>query len=253
MFSQSRKVVALGLVTALVGTGVAVAGGTTGADLNDATVEGSVNPSKLDKKKFKPVNLFLGVRNSLSSTGNEQANAAAENIQISKNVKVNLNKAAICPTELANGTTTEQAREICPDESYLGEGDAEVAAPGQFCTPPQATPCVARNPVVSVFRGPQPNQLQLHTYDPDLGAASPVVDSFIVDAEDKGFGQALDVPNAPVTGPLKIISFNATVMKSTKVATAKCDPKTIKFRRTVTYVDGSSEVANLEQKCKVKR
>ena len=107
-------------------------------------------------------------------------------------------------------------------------------------------------PVVSVFHGPDQNELQLHTYSADLGAASPVVDATIIKSNENGYGQALDVPNAPVTGALKITAFNAELFKDSKVAKAKCDPKEFKFLRQVTYQDGSSEEAKLKQKCKVK-
>ena len=251
MFTKSRKVVALALASTVALTGVAIAG-TTGADLNDANVVGKVTPNKLDKKKFKPVALFLGVENSPDSTGNEDANAAAENIKISDNVKVNLKNTPICTTELENGTPTDVARDICPNGSYIGKGDAEVYGPGAFCSPPQVDPCVGAEPVVSVFHGPEQDELQLHTYDPGLGAASPVVDAAIVKANKKGYGQALDVPNAPTTGALKITKFNAELFKDSKVAKARCKPKEIKFLRKVTYHDDSSETAKLTQKCKVK-
>ena len=257
MFNQSRKVVALGLMTAVVGSGVAIAGGTTGVELNEPTVEGKVTPSKLDNRKFKPVNLLLGVINSPDSTGNPNGNAAAENIQVSKNVKVNLSNTALCPVELANGTTTEFARDTCPGGSFIGSGIAEVHAPGSApaCgANPANPPCVIAEPVVSVFHGPTLNKLQLHTYSASTGAASPVVDSFIVDATAPGYRQALNVPVAPNTGSLKITGFNATVERSTKVAKAKCKPRTFKFLRTVTYKDTTSEQAPvLEQKCRVQR
>jgi len=247
-------------MTALVGSGVAIAGGTTGAELNEPTVEGKVTPSKLDNRKFKPVNLLLGVINSPDSTGNPNGNAAAENIQVSKNVKVDLSNTALCPVELANGTTTEFARDTCPDGSFIGSGIAEVHAPGTApaCDDPNNPdpdpPCVIAEPVVSVFHGPTLNKLQLHTYSASTGAASPVVDSFIVDATAQGYRQALNVPVAPNTGALKITGFNATVEKSTKVAKAKCKPKMFKFLRTVTYKDTTSEQAPVvEQKCRVQR
>ena len=252
MFNKSRKVLAIALASTVAISGVAVAAG-TGTDLNDAEVVGSVIPSKLDNRNFKPVNLFLGVVNSPDSTGDEHGNAASENIKISDNVKVNLKGVPRCETELQNGTPTDTARNICPDGSYIGAGNAEVYGPGAFCNPPQADPCVGATPVVSVFHGPAQNELQLHTYSPALGAASPVVDAKIVKANKRGYGQALSVPNAPVTGALKITKFNATIFKETKVAKARCNPKTIKFLRKVTYQDGSSETAKLEQKCQVKR
>ena len=262
MFKKSRTVVALGLATSLAVTGIAVAGDTPGTELNEATVVGSVTPSKLSKKKLKPVDLFLGVVNSPDSTGNPDGNAAAEYISVSKNVKINLKKTPLCPIELTNGIPTEDAIAACEagdgKGSYIGSGDAEVHGPpaAPACGgDPAGDPCVVATPKVSVFHGPTQNKLQLHTYSQDLGAASPVVDSFIVKSNaGKKFGQALDVPVAPVTGALKITGFNATLFKSSKVAKAKCKPKKITFLREVTYKDAmsSSETAELKQKCKQK-
>jgi len=252
LFNKSRKVVALGLTVTMVGAGVAVAG-MTGAEINEAVVVGEVSPSKLDKKKFKPVNLFLGVENSPESAGQQQTNPKSELIEVSKNVKFNLSKAPTCNEPLPNGTTSEEARDICPDGSFLGEGTATVhAADSSPACPGDEGPCVVGDQVVSVFNGPGKDDLRLHTYG-TLGVASPTVAGSIVKADTNGYGQALFVPNAPATGAFKITSFNATVEKSTKVATAKCKPKTIKYLRTVVYNDDSTETASLEQKCKVKK
>jgi len=259
LFKKSRTVVALGLATTLAVTGIAVAGDIPGTELNEAEVVGSVSPSKLSKKKLKPVDLFLGVVNSPDSTGNPDGNPAKEYISISKNVKVDLKKTPLCPVELTNGIPTDDAITACGEDTKIGEGLAEVHAPdaSPACPDdPDTDPCVAAEPVVTVFHGPTENKLQLHTYSEDLGAASPVVDSFIVDSKDGNkFGQALDVPAAPTTGALKITGFNATLDKSSKVAKAKCKPKKITFLRTVTYKDpgATSEQAELEQKCKVKK
>ena len=148
----------------------------------------------------------------------------------------------------------------------IGQGVAEVHAPGTVdacddpANPDPDPPCVVAEPVVTVFHGPTQNKLQLHTYSPDLGAASPVVDSFIIDSTEDGYRKALDVPVAPVTGALKITGFNATIRKDTKVAKAKCKPKTISFLRKTGYKAGagnvppaSSDTSTLDTKCKVKR
>ena len=255
MISKSRTIAASGLAVAIAMAGIAAAG-PTGADLNEARVVSKVKPSKLDKKRFKPISVLLGVVNSPDSAGNEIANPAAERIAWSKNVNVNLSKAPRCTAPLANGTTPAFAKSQCPAKSFLGSGDATVHGPGSL---PQCggTPCVIADPVVSVFNGPGRSQLRLHTYDQDLGAASPIVNARIVRANRqerrKGYGQALSVPHAPVTATLKITSFNSTILKSRKVATAKCKPKQFKVLRRVTYTDGSSETASKTQKCKVKR
>jgi len=255
LITKSRMIVAPALAVAVAAAGIAVAG-TTGADLNDASVVSKVTPSKLDKKKFKPVNVLLGVVNSPDSAGNEDANAAAERIAWSKNVKVNLNKAPRCTTPLANGTTTQFAKSECPAKSFLGGGTATVHGPGSL---PQCggTPCQIADPVVSVFNGPGPNQLRLHTFSDELQGASPIVNARIVRANQRernqGYGQALSVPAAPVTATLKITSFKATIRSSRKVATAKCKPNRFKVLRRVTYTDGSSETATLTQRCRVKK
>ena len=247
MFTKSRKIVAIGTAVMVATAGIAIAG-TTGADLNDAEVVGKVTPSKLSKKKFTPANLFLGIVNSPDSAGNEDANAKSERIAWSKNIKVKLNKAPVCTAALPNGSTPQFAKDACPKKSFLGSGEATVHAPG---------PVLAAEPTVSVFNGPGPGQLRLHTYSSDLGPASPVVNASVVNAtqqeKNQGYGQALSVPNAPVTGALKITSFNAKIKKSTKTVSAKCKPKKFKWLRTVVYKDNSSETATVTQKCKVKK
>ena len=240
MLSKSRLIVAIGLVLALAVSGIAFAQGT----VNEAFVDGSVKPSKkLDKKKYKKTNLLLGIRNENTITGT-QVNPASEKISISKNVKVDLDKAPRCPVTLTNGTPTEAAKAQCPAASLIGTGEAEVQAPGN---------AVIATPEVNVFNGPGPNQLQLHTYSPALGAASPVVPASIVNSDQGSkFKHMLSVPVAPETGALLITKFNATLKRGTGVASVKCKPKTVTFLREVTYKDGTSETAELTQKVKCK-
>lgn len=242
MITKPRLIVALGLVLALGLSGVAF--GT--ADVNDAGVIGKVKPKKLDKKKYKPVSLQLGVTNNYSTgvTGT-QVNPSAENIAIGKNVKVNLKKATPCPTTLANGTPTDVAKQQCPPDSVIGEGQALVQSPSGEVF----------DPVVTVFVGPGQNDLQLHTYDADgLQSASPVVPAKIVKSNAGAkYGQALSVPAAPETGALLITRFEATIAKDTKVATARCKAKKFLYLRRVTYKDGTSEEVKLSQPCKQKK
>lgn len=241
MIRKSRLIVALGLVSALTVSSFAYA---DGASDNNAIVDGKVTPKKLDKKKFKKANLFLGVRNEATVTGT-QSNPASEYISVGKNVKIKLKKAEQCTAPLSNGIPTEQARATCPSKSFLGEGDAEVTAPGGS---------TISNIVVSVFAGPGPNDVRLHTYSPNLAAASPIVPGTVEKSKaGPKYGYALNVPVAPETGALMITKFNATVEKRTKTVTARCKPKKFKALREVTYKDGSSETATLTQKCKRKK
>lgn len=244
MIKKFRFVMAIGLVAAL-GTS-AVAFGAGAADTQDAFVDGSVSPSKLDKKKYKPINLFSGVRTEIPGgvTGS-QSNPLEEFISYPKNVKFNLNKPDLCTTVPPSGSTPEQAKEACPPKSYLGEGVAEVQGPGGV---------VIDDLTVSTFAGPTKGGILLHTYSPTLLAASPTVPGAIVKSNaGSKFGEALSVPHSPETGSLMITKFNSNIDKSSKTALARCKNKKMTFQRKVTYADGSSETAELQQKCKQKK
>ncbi len=241
MFRKTRLVVAAALVTALGTSAMAFA---AGADTNEAFVDGSVSPSKLDKKKYKPVNLFTGVRTTVPGGVNgTQSNPVSEYLSYPKNVKFDLGAADICTTLPASGSTAQQARDACPKRSYLGSGVGEVQGPG-------IAPIT--DIVVSVFRGPGKNGVQLHTASGTLGPAAPTVLGEIVKSKVSGYGNALSVAHAPETGGLMITKFNAKITKASKAVTARCKSKSMKFQREVTYADGSKETVETTQKCKRK-
>ena len=67
MIRKSRFVVAIGLVIAMAFAAISYADGT--AD-NTPFVDGAVSPTKLDKKKYKKVQLLTGVRTEGASRTN---------------------------------------------------------------------------------------------------------------------------------------------------------------------------------------
>jgi hypothetical protein len=232
----------------LAGFALALGGGTLasadGVSENTAFVDGSVKPKKLDKKKFKPVSLFSGVRTETNITGLQQ-NPVTEYLSYPKDGKFDFNAGSVCTTLPPNGSTPEQARAACPKDSYIGSGHAEVWGPGNIPTAPDLT--------VSVFRGPDKKGIQLHTYSPTLLTAAPTVQGTIEKSDaGKEFGYALSVPNAPQTGALLITEFSATIFKSSKIILGRCKDKTMTFQRRVTYADGSTETAETTQRCKRK-
>jgi len=244
VISKSRFVLAVGLIGALGVSSVAFGAGA--ADTQNAFVDGSISPTKLDKKKYKPVSMFSGVRTEIPGgvTG-AQSNPLVEYISYPKNGKFDFNAGSVCTTLPPSGSTPDQAKAACPNDSFIGEGVAEVQGPGGV---------VISDITVSVFRGPEKNGVQLHTYSPTLLAASPTVPGSIVKSNaGSKFGQALSVPHAPETGSLMITKFNATITKQSKAILARCKSKTMTFQRKVTYADGSSETAETTQKCKQKK
>ena len=246
MIKKSRFVLAVGATLAL---GVSTLAFADGASENTAFVDGSVKPGKLDKKKYKPISLFSGVRTEANVTGQQQ-NPANEVISYPKNVKFDFNAGDTCTTLPPSGSTAAQARNECPPDSYLGSGHAEVYGG----SPAPNTP-VATDVTVSVFRGPDKKGIQLHTFSPTLGPAAPTVLGRIVKSNAGGqFGPALLVEDAPDAGgdAFMITKFNATIFKSSGVSLARCKDKKFVIRRTVTYDDGSQDVATDQQRCKQK-
>jgi hypothetical protein len=235
-----RRIISLGLVLALGACATAYA---DGASQNEAFVDGKVKPSKLDKKKYKPVNLLAGVRTSGPVPG---INPEKEFLSFGKDIKLKTKAAATCSAPI-EFQTTDAARNACPKDSYLGKGRGSIMLPGGVAF---------SDIVVSAFNGPGKNQIRLHTYSPSLEGATPTVLGKIVKSNaGSKFGQALDVEDAPdVAGDTGMItSFNTTISKKSKVVKARCKAKKFAFERKVTYDDGSSETASLTQKCKRKR
>jgi hypothetical protein len=232
------------MIAALTTGGIALA---TGATDNQAFVDGKVSPKKLDKKKRKPVNLFVGVRTEGPVTGTQQ-NPEQERISFSKDIRWNGNKAPRCRANITvPGLTTGQARSLCPAKSFLGKGEAEVAL---------SETARVGDITVSVFNGPGRNQIRLHTASPTLGAAAPTVFGKVVKSnQGRKYGQMLVVADAPDAGAdaFLITKFNAKIKRSTKVAKARCKQRKFRFLRAVTYDDGSIETVQKQQKCKRKK
>jgi hypothetical protein len=219
----------------------------TGATDNKPEVDGTISPTKLDKKKFKPIELFSGVRTTFpgGAPNGTQSNAASEFISYPKNIKFDFDAGAVCTTLPPSGSTSQQARDACPADSYLGEGAAEVQGPG-------IAPIT--DIVVSVVRGPAKNGIQLHTYSPTLGQAAPTVLGQVVNSgKGSQFGQALSVPHAPETGALAITKFNAKISKASKAVLGRCKNKTMTFQRDTTWADGSTSTSTTTQNCKQKK
>jgi hypothetical protein len=244
MIRQSRLVVALGLVLALGVAGLAFA---DGASENTESVQGKVTPSKLDKKKFKPVEFLAGVSTTTTHVVPGQQNPEKQLIEFGKNIKFDTTQAPMCTTSLT-GTTTDQARAACPTKTVIGTGNATADLGGG----PQQVSDVT----VTVFNGPAKNQIRLHAYSPSLGAANTqVVEGSIIKAPSGGkYGQALFVGDAPDLGgdAFMLTSFDADISKKSKVVSANCKAKEFLWHNVVTYDDGTTDTADLSQPCKRK-
>ncbi len=236
---SARVVVVMGLAMAMGVAGIAYA---DGAGQDTPEVSGSVKPAKLDKKKYKPINLFTEVRTSGPVPG---INPEAEFIEYDKNGKWIASASPTCGAEI-EFQTTEAARAACPERSAIGSGEAAILLPGGV---------FFDHITVTAFNGPGKNEIRLHTYSPQLEGATPTVFGTIKKVNDGPYGLALSVPDAPdVAGDTGMITrFGATITKKSGLAVARCKDKLFQIQRTVTYDDGSKETATDSQKCKRRR
>ena len=164
MFIKSRKILAIGTAVTVATAGVAIAG-STGAELNDAEVVAKVTPSKLSKKKFTPVNSLLGVVNSPDSAGNEDANAEVRADRDLEEHQGEAEEGAEVQRPRCRTAARPSSRRT-PARRSRTWAAATVHAPP---CPAAAEPCLAAEPIVSVFNGPDPGQLRLHTYSATSG------------------------------------------------------------------------------------
>jgi hypothetical protein len=242
---RSRFVATIGLVLAVGVAGLAFA---DGASENDVTVLGKISPTKLDKKKFKPVTLYSGVTTSTTHAVPGQQNAEKVTVEYPKNVKFNLKAAPVCTASIAQ-TTTEQALALCPPDSAIGSGVSHANA--------GHGPDEISDVTVTVFNGPGPNHIRLHAATPTFGPGlTQVVEADIAKkSPDAGFGPALIVNDAPdlVGDAFMLTLFDATIGKGTKTALGRCKTKTNKWRNVTVYDDGTSDVGDLQTKCKQKK
>ena len=242
---KTRFIVATGLAVALGTAGIAFA---DGASENEEGVLGKVTPNKLDKKKYKPVNFYTGVTTTTTHAVPGQSNPEKQLIEFGKNVKFQTSKAPTCSAPL-NGTTTDQAKAACDPKSNIGTGSA-TADLGQG-------PQQIHDVQVTVFNGPGKNQIRLHAFSPELGAANTqVVQGNIIKAPSGGkYGQALSVPDAPDLGgdAFMLTKFDATISKKSKTVTARCKSKKFLWHNVVTYDDNTTDTADLSQNCSVKK
>jgi hypothetical protein len=256
---NSRFVAAIGLVIAL---GISALAFADGASENTSEVLGSITPSKLDEKKYKPVTFYSGVTTNTTHAVPGQQNAEKVTLYYPKNVIFDFSHATACTAPLA-GTTTEQAKAACPEDSVIGSGTANANL-GQG-------PQQVKDTVVTVFvtkkgkvaktgkngkAASGSGTLALHAYTPELGAANTqvVVARIVPKAGPSGFGPALIVDDAPDLGgdAFMLTKFDATIGKGTKAVLARCKSKTNKWHGIWIYDDGTKDEADLTTKCKQK-
>jgi hypothetical protein len=248
---RRHLILMLALAVAASAASVAWATDSTGTDFSQ--VKANIKPSKLSKKKFKGVKLF--VETSTLTNANPGTPTAPGNTPVpTKDVKLNFGKdskvttkgLAQCKKSLEN-TTTQQALSLC--------GKAKVGGGSATACIGTANPCSAIAFKVTEFNGkPKGGKptLILHSRNDALGLTTILVGKYT-----SAHPTVLDVPIPPSVYTLATITdFKTTTQRSYKFRgkkynydSARCSNKKLTLQVTYTYTSDPTDKVKTSQKC----
>lgn len=216
-----------------------------------------VTPTKLDKKKFKPVTLFVDVitENNDEDTSFEQPPSADRTqVDFSKNLKFDPSAVPQCAADegALQNTTTETATSLCGSKSIVsvaGDGKTEATvivdpAPGVPGTAPLVVPVV-----VTAFNGFEDDTIFLHSRADAVNNTSVLVGK--LKKASGSYGNTLDV-TIPDLLAGAIADFKTTV-KGGKYIVARCKDKTPDFGARSEYENHTPTKATFVGKCTQKK
>lgn len=252
-----RKIFAL-VITGAMAIGIV---SFAGADENVQTIEASISPKKLSKKKFKPVTLVTDVTtfpDRQADPNTDQPPSADQTlVDFPKNMKFDTKAVPKCNVDAAGleGTTTEAAKEACGEDSQVsvdGKSFAHVTVDTDPDAPNSAT--IPVDVVVTAFNGKEKDSIYLHSKPTGSAEGLPptILTGKLKDSpEGAPYGKRLDV-TIPDLAAGAIDDFVVTV-KAGKYVQARCKSKTNKFQATTNYENHVQTVDTFQTKCKRKR
>lgn len=238
----------------------------------DQTITGSIKPSKLDKKKKKPVTLIIDIRTTdKGSPVDQPADADRTVVDFGKNLSFDPKAVPNCAGTEADlqNTTTEAAIDICGKKSIVSVTPKTPIGPDSLDTangnsrvlkadvPTGAVVVVDTDPVnpnstqtfvpvaLTAFNGTSNNTLYLHSKATTLPVTNVLVGKL---KKGKGkYGNSLDVtiPQLLAGG---IADFKTTV-KNGKYVQAVCKSTKLPFAARTTYSDAPQTTATFNGKC----
>ncbi len=235
------------ITVAVALAGMAMAGPAQADGPQTLTVE--VSKTKLDKKKPKPIGLFVQIETAnntgASSNADQPPNASKSVVDFPKNLSFDTEKYPKCEgtaAELQN-TTAEQATEICGAKSIISDpngsgGDLTI----------DLNPAVADGNSTTVdfsiiaFNGPGKNELIFHTRADAVNNTTILEEQFAKSTAGKQYGTALITNIPPILAGAPSL-FQVRIKPNT-VASGVCKTKVNPFKLTSTFVDYSTPTAS---------
>lgn len=229
-----------------------------------------VTPNKLEKKKFKPVTLFVDVitANNDEDTSLEQPPSADRTrVDFSKNLKFDTKAVPNCDVTNADldNTSSQEAIDLCGKATVVSVPGPDPAASSptneRDCAGPTCATVIADLapnvpggilvvPVkVTALNGNAKDQIYLHSRAEDLGVTSVLIGKLT--KGEAGFGNTLDV-TIPDLDAGAIADFKTTV-KAGKYVQGTCKDKTPTYRARTDYSNHSSTSDDFTTTCKQKK
>jgi hypothetical protein len=227
------------------------------ADESVQTIVGKISPKKLPKKRFKPVKLFVDIKTQVDREHNPNADeppkANRTVVDFPKNLKFNTDAVKHCNVEAKagepdplDGTTTEQAKELCGGKSIVSiePTQAHVTVDTNPNGPNSAT--IPVDVDVTAFNGKKDNTIYLHAR---AGAPFNITNVLIGKLKDgpTGYGKSLDVTIEPLQAGA-IDSFVTTV-KAGGYVKGRCNKTTNNWRATTWFSNHPTVTDTFTSKC----
>ena len=218
------------------------------------SIDAAITPTKLDKKKFKPAQIFVDIKTK-DAEGKEQPPSATRTIvDFTKNLKFDTTAVPNCEgteAQLQN-TTTDTAKEVCGKRSIVSIANGTSAHVTVDTTPNVPGGAIPIDVVVTAFNGTDKNTIYLHARA-DAANNTSVLVGKLGKGRDKPYGSNLDVTIPPLLAGA-IDDFKTTV-KAGKYVQARCKNKTNQFAAETTFSNYTSPKVKDETstKCKQKK
>lgn len=234
----------------------------------DQTITGSTSPSKLDKKKKKPVKLVIDIRTQDRGTpplADQPPDADRTVVDFPKNLSFDTKAVPNCEATEADlqNTTTETAIDLCGKKSVVSVGgDVQVDNATRTVTSPTGAFVTVDNdaanpgssqtlvPVqVTALNGTAKNQLYLHSKALTLPVTNVLVGKLKKGKSPYGYSLDVTIPQLLAGG----ISDFKTTVKAGKYVQGVCKSKKMPYAATTTYSDVPQTKATFEGSCKQKK
>jgi hypothetical protein len=219
------------------------------------TMQGSVSPKKLPKKKAKPVKLRIASSaRDASDPSARPSPSTVVNYDLDKDIKIFTTGLKTCNPNSISSSSTAQANQKC--------GKARISVPGTVPWGGAGNPlnsAVVRTPVgdipavVTAFAG-QNQTIVVHTVNSVTGTTVLVAK---VKKGPAGYGKTISAPTPPLAGgTATLIDFTTTIKKrffyrgkKRSVVSSSCRDKKIKFQVRSSRQDGTTASDTAVQTC----